>query len=88
METYLLSDNDNGDMTDASVRLEDIIESKKYTTGLECTQWEASWARQGLWRAVDGFFTCLGVQGGAFNRFKPVFRADRAEYLPRTAHGA
>ena len=30
METYILSDN--GEMTDASVRLEDIIQSKKYKT--------------------------------------------------------
>ena len=32
METYLLSENDNGEMKNASVRLEDIIESKKITT--------------------------------------------------------
>ena len=32
METYLLSDNNNREMTDVLVRLEDIIESKKYTT--------------------------------------------------------
>ena len=32
METYLCSENDNGEMADTSVRLEDIIESKKHTT--------------------------------------------------------
>ena len=32
METYLLSENDNGEMENTLVRLEDIIESKKLTT--------------------------------------------------------
>ena len=30
IETYILSDNDNSEMIDASVRLKDIIENKKY----------------------------------------------------------
>ena len=32
IETYLLSDNDNEEMTDVLVKLKDIIERKKYTT--------------------------------------------------------